>query len=67
MLTNSTPPAQSKAGVTFFKRPLRDDGLDMKMGANDTKNGERGHPTLLRDTYMMSKVITEPSESSLAE
>ena len=67
MLTNSAPPAQSKAGVTFFKRPFRDDGLDMKRGANDTGDDERGHPTLLRDTYMMSKVITEPSESSLAE
>ena len=67
MLTNSAPPAQSKAGVTFFKRPFRDDGLDMKRGANDTQNNERGHPALLRDTHMMGKVNTEPSESSLTE
>ena len=67
MLTMLGRLAQSKADVTFFKRPSRDDGLDMKMGANDTGNGERGHPTLLRDTYMMGKATTEPSESSLSE
>ena len=67
MLTNSAPPAQSKAGVTFFKRPFKDGGLDMERGANDTENDERGHPTLLRDTHMMGKVNTEPSESSLTE
>ena len=67
MLTNSAPPAQSKASVTFFKRPFRGDGLDMKRSANDTQNSERGHPTLLPDTHMMGKVNTEPSESSLTE
>ena len=59
MLTNSAPPAQSKAGATFFERSFRDDRLGLRNGTSDTQNSERGPPTLLRDTHSIGSVTTE--------